>query len=115
MSMKRVCFAAMMVVVLCLAAPRAQAQVVTGGGYIGFGTPGLGGVASFGTPVVAPVPVVPYLAPYPTVVVPRPVVVGPVIGTGWGYGPRYVGPRHYGPRYYGPRHYTYHYRYGRRW
>ena len=40
----------------------------------------------------APVPVVPYVASYPMVVAPRPMVVGPVIGAGWGYGPRFYGP-----------------------
>jgi hypothetical protein len=98
MSMKQGLLAMALVTVLFLAAPQAYAQVV-GGGYVGFGTPALGGVVSFGSPVVAPAPVVPYVAPYP-VVVPRPIVAGPVIGAGWGYGPRFFGPRYYGPRYY---------------
>ena len=42
---------------------------------------GLGGVVSFGTPAVAAAPVVPYVAPYPAMVVPRPYVVGPVWGS----------------------------------
>ena len=49
--------------------------------------------------MVAPAPVVPYAAPYGAVVVPRPIYAGPVIGAGWGYGPRFYGPRYYGPRY----------------
>ena len=75
MSMKQVFLALALVMVLGLAAPRAQAQVVGGGGYVGFGAPGFGGAVSFGTPVagvaVVGAPVVPYVAPYP-VVVPRP-------------------------------------------
>src|SRR5271157_2735112 len=94
MSMKQVFLALALVTVLGLAAPRAQAQIVGGGGYIGFGTPGFGGGVSFGTPVVG-APVVPYVAPYP-VVVPRPVYAAPFYGAGWGgYGPRYCGPRYY--------------------
>ena len=100
------------VLVLCVAAPRTEAQVVTGG-YVGFGNPGFGGAVGFGTPMVAPAPVVPYVAPYPAVVVPRPMVVSPMMGAGWGYGPRYYGPRYYGNRFYGPR--CYHRGYGRRW
>src|SRR5208282_5301225 len=89
MSTKQVFLALALVTVLGLAAPRAQAQIVGGGGYIGFGTPGFGGAVSFGTPVV------PYVAPYP-VVVPRPVYAAPFYGAGWwGYGPRYYGPRYY--------------------
>ena len=107
MSMKRVLVAVAMVTVVVLAAPRAQAQVV-GGGYVGFGSPGFGGAIGFGTPMVAPAPIVPYVAPYPMMVAPRPMVVGPVIGAGWGYGPRYYGPRYVGPRYYRRG-------YGRRW
>jgi hypothetical protein len=98
MSMKQGLLAVALVTVLFLAAPRAQAQVV-GGGYVGFGTPGFGGVVGFGTPMVAPAPVVPYVAPYPAIVA-RPMVVGPVVGAGWGFGPRFYGPRYYGPRYY---------------
>ena len=99
MSMKQVFLALALVTVLGLAAPRAQAQVVGGGGYVGFGTPGFGGVVSFGTPVVGAAvigaPVVPYVAPYYPVVVPR-VYGGPVYYRGgWGYGPRYYGPRYY--------------------
>ena len=112
MSMKRILFAAAIVTVLMLAAPHAQAQVV-GGGYIGFGGPGFGGVVGYGAPMVAPAPVVPYAAAYPPVVVPAPVVAGPLIGVGWGYGPRYYAPRYYGPPYYGPRYYRG--GYGRRW
>jgi hypothetical protein len=98
MSMKQVFLALALVTVLGLAAPRAQAQIVGGGGYIGFGTPGFGGAVSFGTPVVGAAvvgaPVVPYVAPYP-VVVPR-VYAAPFYGAGWGgYGPRYYGPRYY--------------------
>ena len=101
MGMKQVFLALALVTVLGLAAPRAQAQVVGGGGYIGFGTPGFGGAVSIGTPVIGAAvvgaPVVPYVAPYP-VVVPRPFYGVPVYGAGWGgYGPRYYG---YGPRYY---------------
>lgn len=107
MSMKRILFALAIMTALMLATPRAQAQVV-GGGYVGFGTPGFGGVVGFGSPMVTPVPVMPYAAPYPAVVVPRPMVVAPMMGAGWGYGPRY-----YAPRYYGPRHYRG--GYGRRW
>ena len=51
MSTKQVFLALSFVTVLGLAAPRAQAQIVTGGGYVGFGTPGFGGAVSFGTPV----------------------------------------------------------------
>jgi len=97
MSMKRVFLALALVTVLGLAAPRAQAQVV-GGGYVGFGVPGIGGAVTFGTPVagvgVVGAPVVPYVAPYP-VVVPR--VYGvPYYRAGWGgYGPRYYRPRYY--------------------
>ncbi|MGC8642834.1 MAG: hypothetical protein ACP5XB_23490 [Isosphaeraceae bacterium] len=112
MSMKRILFAAAIVTVLMLAAPHAQAQVV-GGGYIGFGGPGFGGVVGYGAPMVAPAPVVPYAAAYPPVVVPAPVIAGPLIGVGWGYGPRYYAPRYYGPPYYGPRYCRG--GYGRRW
>jgi hypothetical protein len=99
MSTKQVFLALALVTVLGLAAPRAQAQVVGGGGYIGFGTPGFGGAVSFGTPVVGAAvvgaPVVPYVASYP-VVVPRPVYAAPFYRAGWvGYGPRYYGPRYY--------------------
>jgi hypothetical protein len=98
MSTKQVFLALALVTVLGLAAPRAQAQIVGGGGYIGFGTPGFGGAVSFGTPVVGAAvvgaPVVPYVAPYP-VVVPG-VYAAPFYGAGWGgYGPRYYGPRYY--------------------
>jgi hypothetical protein len=104
MSMKQVLLALAMAAVLTLAAPRAQAQII-GGGYIGFGRPGFGGVVGFGTPVVAPAPVVaapvvPYVAPYPPVVVGGAVYGGPVIRAGWGYGPRFYGPRYYRPGYY---------------
>ncbi len=98
MGMKQVFLALALVTALGLAAPRAQAQIVGGGGYIGFGTPGFGGAVSFGTPVVG-APVVPYVAPYP-VVVPG-VYAAPVYRAGWGYGPRYYGPRYY--RGYGRR------------
>jgi hypothetical protein len=99
MSTKQVFLALALVTIICLAAPSAQAQVVGGGGYIGFGTPGFGGAVSFGKPVagvgVVGAPVVPYVAPYP-VVVPRPVFTAPFVGAGWGgYGPRYFGPRYY--------------------
>src|SRR5271166_4314604 len=84
MSMKQVFLALALVTVLGLAAPRAQAQVVGGGGYIGFGAPGFGGAVSFGTPVVGATvvgaPVVPYVAPYP-MVVPR-VYSAPFYGAG---------------------------------
>jgi hypothetical protein len=98
MSTKQVFLALALVTVLGLAAPRAQAQIVGGGGYVGFGTPGFGGAVSFGTPVggvgVVAAPVVPYVAPYP-VVVPRAYGV-PYYGAGWGgYGPRYYAPRYY--------------------
>jgi hypothetical protein len=93
MRFKHVLFALSMAVVLCLATPRTQAQVV--GGFIGFRSPG---VVGFGAPVVAPAPVVagpivPYAAGYP-VVVPRP-FYGPGLyayGGGWGFGPRHYGP-----------------------
>ena len=99
MSTKQVFLALALVAVLGLAAPRTQAQVVGGGGYIGFGTPGFGGALGFGTPfggaAVIGAPVVPYVAPFP-VVVSRPVYGVPVYGAGWGgYGPRYYGPRYY--------------------
>ncbi|WP_165229142.1 hypothetical protein [Aquisphaera insulae] len=99
-----------LVVLACLsAAPRADAQYVSGG-FVGFGRPGFGGVYGFGAPVVAtPMvagPVVPYGMPMVVqqpVVVQRPMVVGapvmaapmvtgPVMTTGWGFGPRYVVP-----------------------
>jgi len=98
MSTKQVFLALALVTVLGLAAPRAQAQIVGGGGYVGFGTPGFGGAVSFGTPVigasVVAAPVVPFAAGYP-VVVPRPVYAAPFYRGGWGYGPRYYGPRYY--------------------
>jgi hypothetical protein len=99
MSMKQVFLALALVTVLGLVAPRAQAQIVGGGGYVGFGTPGFGGAVSFGTPVagvgVVGAPVVPYVTPYP-VVVPRPFYGPSVYGAGWGgYGPRYYAPRYY--------------------
>ena len=108
MHMKQSLLALTVALALGLAAPRAQAQVVTSGGYVGFGVPGVGGVVSFGTPVVAAAPVVaspviPYAVSYP-VVVPRPVYARPFYGPGWGYG----------PRYYGPYHHHYYYGYGRR-
>ena len=94
MSMKQVFLALALVTILGVAAPCSQAQVVGGGGYVGFGAPGIGGAVSFGTPVVG-APLVPYAAPYP-VVVPRPVYGVPFYGAGWGgYGPRYYGPRYY--------------------
>ena len=66
MRTRLVLFAASMAAVLILAAPRAQAQIV-GGGYVGFGTPG---VMGFGGPVVAPgafigAPMVPYCQALP--------------------------------------------------
>lgn len=98
MSTKQVFLALALVTVLGLAAPRAQAQIVGGGSYIGFGAPGFGGAVGFGTPVVGAsvvgAPVFPYVAPYP-VVVSRPVYAAPFYGAGWGYGPRYYGPRYY--------------------
>jgi hypothetical protein len=108
MRIKQSLLALTVVLALGLAAPRAQAQVVTGGGYVGFGVPGAGGFVSWGTPVVAAAPVVaapiiPYAAGYP-VVVPRPVYARSFYGPAWGYG----------PRFYGPRPYHYHYAYGRR-
>ncbi len=97
MSTKQVFLALSLVAILGLAAPHAQAQVV-GGGYVGFGVPGVSGAVTFGGPVagvgVIGAPVVPYVAPYP-MVVGRP-VVAPFYGPGWrGYGPRYYGPRYY--------------------
>ncbi len=102
MSMRRIVLLLAVATVLGLAAPRAHAQIVGGGGYVGFGTPGFGGVVNFGTPIVgAPVmaaPVVPYVAPYP-MVVPRPIYGygygAPLYRGGWGYGPRYYGPGYY--------------------
>jgi hypothetical protein len=99
MSTKQVFLALALMTIISLAAPSAQAQVVGGGGYIGFGTPGFGGAVSFGTPVggaaVVGAPVVPYVAPYP-VVVPRPFYGPSFYGAGWGgYGPRFAGPRYY--------------------
>jgi hypothetical protein len=93
MHVKQILPALTMVAILGLTAARADAQVV-GGGYVGFGTPGLGGVVSFGTPYVAPAPVVaapvvpyPYVAPYPnTLIVPPRRVYVPVYGRGY-YGP----------------------------
>ena len=103
MSTKQVFLALTLVVILGLAAPHAQAQVV-GGGYVGFGVPGVSGAIGFGAPVggvgVVGAPVVPYVAPYP-VVVGRPYVAPYYYGAGWrGYGPGYYGPRNYGTRYY---------------
>jgi hypothetical protein len=99
MSTKQVFLTLALMTILGLAAPSAQAQVVGGGGYVGFGTPGFGGAVSFGTPVggvgVVGAPVVPYAAPYP-VVVPRPFYGPSFYGAGWGgYGPRFYGPRYY--------------------
>jgi hypothetical protein len=118
MSTKQVFLALALVTVLGLAAPVAQAQVVTGGGYVGVGTPGFGAAVSVGTPIaaapivgapVAAAPVVgatvvPFVTSYP-VVVRRPF-----------FGPRFVGPGwrgYYGPRFAGTRYYTR--GYGYRW
>lgn len=106
MHLKQSLLALTVALALGLAAPRVQAQVLTSGGYIGFSAPGVGGVVSVGTPVVAAAPVVaapviPYAA-YP-VVVPRPIYARPFYGPGWAYGPRY---------YHGP---YYHYGYRRVW
>ena len=49
MSMKHVFFAAALVMVLGLATPQAQAQVISGG-YVGFGRPGFGGVVAWERP-----------------------------------------------------------------
>jgi len=100
MSVKQVFLAAALAMVLAVATPRSHAQVISGG-YVGFGTPGFGGVVA-GAPVLAPAPfvtpVVPYATPYSGVVVGSPFYRG--WNSGWGYGPRYYGPRYYGPRYY---------------
>jgi hypothetical protein len=104
MRLRLVLLAASMAAVLILAAPRAHAQFM-GGGYVGFGTPG---VMGFGGPVVAPgpfvgAPMVRYARPYPMM------VGGPMYGPrvfyrpGWGYGPRPYGGR------------AFRYGYGRRW
>ncbi|QEH34574.1 hypothetical protein OJF2_31150 [Aquisphaera giovannonii] len=99
MSIKQGLFALVVAVPLFAAAPRSEAQVVTGG-YIGIGQP-FGGVVTppLLTPAPLVTPVVPYAAPYNTVVVRRPVYATPYVGPGWGYGPRYYGG--YGPRHYG--------------
>ena len=99
MSTKQVFLALALVTVLGLAAPRAQAQVVGGGGYVGFGTPGFGGAVSFGTPVIGAAvigaPVVPYVAPYP-VVVPRQSTAHLFTGpAGGAMGPAITVPRYY--------------------
>ncbi|MFO0889403.1 MAG: hypothetical protein U0790_09720 [Isosphaeraceae bacterium] len=108
MRVKQLLFALAVVVVLGMAAPRGEAQMI--GGYIGFGSPS---VVGYGAPLVAPAPVlaapvVPYATAYPVVGVspwfgPRPVYYGP----GWGYRPGFYGSRVVYPRpMYG---------YGRRW
>jgi len=105
MRTKHVLLAAAMATMLVLTAPRAQAQMM-GGGYMGFGTPG---VMGFGGPVVAPAPyigapIVRYARPYP-MMVGRP-MYGPRLNyrPGWGYG----------PRPFAGRNYRYGYGYGRR-
>jgi len=109
MNMKHVFLAAALVMVLAAATPRSHAQVITGG-YMGYGTPGYGGVV-VGAPLVAPAPVVapvvPYAVPYSGVFLGGPFYQRPFYGGGWGYGPRFYGPRYYS-RGYG-------YGYRRRW
>jgi hypothetical protein len=93
MRMKPILLAVALLAFLTLAAPRAQAQIVSGG-YIGFGNQAVVG-APFVSPAPYVAPVVPFASPYPYVVT-RP-LYGPRLfyRSGWGYGPRWYGPRYY--------------------